>query len=230
MTLSPSAFCLSPLHLLCSYLSAFHFQLFNEFPFPPPLPHLQIPLTCRKDSHKANVMAGGTGWGCRGRNLAGLQVVKTKTSKGKRDGEIRPQTGKDQCWQWGNENILGCRRNTCIFGNCQQKRLHFHCKHFYSPVWNGRKTEHTAAFGVFFQRTEQHPSVKLPISKPFCMRHQPELSHILCANYSQLRCWTEPVGQALFQQLRSVTSTALPASKARFPKAQWCPLSQTLHT
>lgn len=160
-------------------------------------------------------MAECTGWGCRGRNFAGLEAVKTKTSKGKREGEIRPQRGKDQCWQWGNENILGCRRNTCIFGSCQQKRLHFSCKNFYRALYEMVEKQSTQQhFEFLLQRTKQHPSVKLPISKPFCMRHQPEFSHISCAKYSQLRCWTEPAGMALFY-LGSMTFIALPASHCK---------------
>lgn len=59
---------------------------------------------------------------------------RTETSKRNREGEIRLQTGKYQCWQRGNHHVLGCRRKACISGNCQEKQLHFSCKHCYRAL------------------------------------------------------------------------------------------------
>lgn len=155
MRLSPSAFCFSPLHLLCSYLSAFHFQLFYEFPFPPPLPHLQIPLTHKKDSHKANVMAGGTGWGCRGRNLASLEAMKTKRGREREKWDLR----------------------------------------------QGRSSADSEAMRTFLGAEG---------TQPFCMRHQPELSHFVGKLFTiqmlNRTCSTGPLLAAGIHDLHSTAS------------------------
>lgn len=115
-----------------------------------------------KTATKTMSWQGAPGAG-EGTKMAGLEAVKTKTSKGKREGEIRLQMRKDQCWQGGHKHVLRCRRKLCISGNCQQKQLHFSCKHFYRALYEMvTEHKHTVAFSFKEMSSIQVPTFISP--------------------------------------------------------------------
>lgn len=117
--------------------------------------------------------------------------------------------------------FLGAEGTRAFLETVNRKDCDFLANTFTEPCvkwWKNRA--HSSILG-FFSKEQSiiqvsnflYPSIKLPISKPFCMRHQPELSYFVCKLFTiqmlNRTCRTGP----LLPGIHHLPSTASSQSK-----------------
>lgn len=191
MRLSPSAFCLSPWYLLCSFIRFPFPAFFTNFLSYPHYHTCEFHRCAEKTATKTMSWQGTPGVGAgEGTKMTGLEAVKTETSYGEERG--RNQTSH------GEGSQLTARQWLC--SQLQEETMHFwklpiEATAFFlqallkSPVWNDEKQS--------IKTQLLFPLKRGAVSKCQASYLQAQLSHVLYANYSQWNA-EEAAGFALF--------------------------------